>query len=460
MRRAERGRARGYRAGLLALAAALLAQTPLHGQGVDTVLTLSGARQLLALHNPDYRARLASADAAGEGVWRAWGSWLPTATLSGSFGRREFTTKSFVDPTGVPQELPDPITDVSKSVFQQVSFNWTVFRGGSRIFDVSASKASARAADLAAVARLTQLEAQLESQYFEALKRQELVRLARELLEARRRDLEITQARFRIAASTQSEVLQAQVQVGQNELALLQAGQAADQAKRELSVLVGLEESMEFELRDTAVIFDPAVLSVAELRSQARQSNPELARLDAEIDARSRTLWQERGSWLPTISLGYALGRSEELPGDASIFEFSPRNTSNSFSVNFSWPLVNGLEKKWRTGQASAQLQEARANKVSGLLEVEKSVRDAYDALLTAYRTVEIQMRNVQLARESVRLTTERYRIGAATYLELQQATSQATEAERGLIEARYDFMRAFADLQGAVGRPIAIPQS
>jgi outer membrane protein len=189
----------------------------------------------------------------------------------------------------------------------------------------------------------------------------------------------------------------------------------------------------------------------------ARSSNPELARLDATIDARSRSLWSARGTWLPNVSVGLSLGGSESLSGDANIFEFSPRNTSQNFNINFSWPLLAGFEKKWRTGQASAQLQEARANKFAGLLNVDRSVRNAYAALVTAYRTVQIQTRNVQLARESVRLTTERYRIGAASYIELRQATSQETEAERGLIEARFDFMRSFADLQGAVGVPITV---
>ncbi len=56
-----------------------------------------------------------------------------------------------------------------------------------------------------------------------------------------------------------------------------------------------------------------------------------------------------------------------------------------------------------------------------------------------------------------MRLQTERYRIGAASYIELQNATTQATQAEQGLIEARYEFMKSFARLEGAVGRPIEV---
>ncbi|NIV88554.1 MAG: hypothetical protein GWN35_17465, partial [Actinobacteria bacterium] len=59
-------------------------------------------------------------------------------------------------------------TDVSKSVSQSISLNWSLFEGGRQFFDLGTSRASARAADLAAAAGLVQLESQLEQSYFEA----------------------------------------------------------------------------------------------------------------------------------------------------------------------------------------------------------------------------------------------------------------------------------------------------
>ena len=127
------------------------------------------------------------------------------------------------------------------------------------------------------------------------------------------------------------------------------------------------------------------------------------------------------------------------------------------------WPvLVDGAGGRLRVAdqQESARLQEARHNLAAGRLRTDKEVRNAYDELQTGYQAVLLQQRNVELAREAVRLATERYRIGAATFLELQSATTQATQAERGLIEARYEFMKSFARLEGAVGRPIEVDVS
>ncbi len=435
-----------------------LSATSALAQTADTVLTLGGARTLLQRNNPDYRSALASADVVGEGVWTAWGSWIPTATLQANFSRNEFTTRTFLDPTGVAQRLDQPITDVAKSASQALVFRWSLFQGGGRLFDVGASKARARAADLRAISTLVQLSSQMEFQYWEALKQQELTRLARDLLAARRRDVEIAQARFRIAAVAQTDVLQAEVQVGQNEVAVLQAEQRAEAARRELSASLGLDEDLSYRLSDSVSIFDPTRLQVDDLVALALGSNPELERLDAEIDAAGKSLWSARATWLPRIDLTLSLSRSEQLTGDAGLFELAPENTGNNFGVTFSWPLLNGFEKKTRTGQESARLREARHTKAAQVLETRKEIHNQYEALRAAYQTVQIRTRLVDLARESVRLTTERYRIGATSYLELQRAIDQLTEAERGLIDARYSFMQALAQLQGAVGRPIMIP--
>jgi outer membrane protein TolC len=412
---------RGAERALPLIVAALSSAGPLSGQATDTMLTLDGARLLLEQSSPQYRSALAQADAAGQGVWSAWGAILPTASLSASFSRSEFTVKTFEDPTGVVQELEDPITDISKSASQRLNFNWRVFDGGSNIFTIGTANA--------------------------------------ELLEARRRDLELTQARFRIAAVDQAAVLQAEIEVGRQELEVLRAEQFAEAARRELSVMIGLPEEITYELRDTAVVFDPTVFLADQLVEAARESNPELARRDADIDARNRNRWSARGTWLPTIDISLGLSRSESAGAGGNFFRFNPRNTGQSLSFSFSWPLFSGFDRKVRNAQASSQLQQARHDKFASLLNVEKEVRNQYDALVTGYQSVRLQERNVDLARESVRLTTERYRIGAASYIQLQQATSQATQTEQGLINARYEFMKTLARLQAAVGRPIAIPR-
>ncbi len=437
---------------------ALFFAVPLRAQAPDTVLTLTEAAGLLRQLSPEYRAALAGANATGHDTWRAWGSFIPTVTAQASFTQNEFTRNTFLDPTGVSQELDAPLEAGSRTSFQAMSFEWTAFDGGRRFFDLGATGARARAADLAAAATLVRLESGVEVQYFETLKQQELARLSRALLAARRRELEVARARFRIAAVARNDVLQAEIAVGRQELAVLRADQAAEAARRELSAAIGLEEDIAYQVRDAAAIFDPAALHVEGLVGLALGSHPELARRDAEVEAREKSLWAARGTWLPRVSLGLVLSRSENSAAGGDFFRLDPRDTGRDFRLAFTWPLLNGFEKKYQTGRESARLQEAKHNRRAQAIETKKEVRNIYGDLVTAYRAVQIQTQTAELAREAVRVVTERYRIGAASYVELQNATVNATDTERGLIEARYEFMKTFARLQGAVGRPIARP--
>lgn len=427
-------------------------------QPADTVLRLDEALDLLAAHNPDYRAALANADAAGQGMWQAWGAFLPTVAASASFSRSGFTKRTFVDPVGVSQELDDPITNTSKFVNQSLSLNWEAFDGGRRLFDLRAQRARTNAAHLSASATRVRLAAELKDRYFEALKQQRLAELARELVAARERDLEVARARFEIAAVSQTDVLQAEIEVGSQELAALNAGRAAAAARRELAALIGLEQAIDFRLEDTVAVFDPAGVELDGLLRRARTAHPDLARLDAEVEAERRGLWAARGSWLPSVRLGLTFSRSEALGARGDFLTLDPRDTGTNLNLTFSWPILQGFRKKYETGQAAARLSAARHQRQAARLSVETDVRNAYDALAAAHRAVEIQTRNADLARESVRLATERYRLGAIGYFELQQATDRATQAERGLIEARYEFMKARARLEAAVAAEIGRP--
>jgi outer membrane protein len=75
--------------------------------------------------------------------------------------------------------------------------------------------------------------------------------------------------------------------------------------------------------------------------------------------------------------------------------------------------------------------------------------------LTTASRTVALQERNAALARAELTLVQERYRGGSATYLEIVDARAQFERAESDRINAVYDYHKAFAARESAVGSPL-----
>lgn len=420
-------------------------------------LTLGEAIETALGEAPDVTSARAGLSAAETGRWADWGAFLPNASASVSFSRSDFTTFTFVSPEGVSRRLEEPLESTSKGVSQGLSFGWTILDGGRRIAGL---KAGARQVD-AAAHRLDLTErttvASVKRAYVEARKQERLAELAREQLEARRQDLEVTRERYRMAAVGRSDLLGAELEVEEARLALLEARDAARTARRELRLRMGLEPTSGSEEAGPALagVPDPpdaSALDPAALVRRALEENPELAALQAEAAAASANLWGARAQYLPTISVGFGLNRSESLGPEGDLFVFDPRNRGRSFSIQASWELFSGFQRREATAQASASLTQARAERTRRQLQLEKEVRDAVAGIRRRAERLEILRRRADLARQRLELAREQYRLGTFDYLQLQNATRQLSTAEEQLLRERYDYMAAWADLEERVG--------
>jgi outer membrane protein len=88
-------------------------------------------------------------------------------------------------------------------------------------------------------------------------------------------------------------------------------------------------------------------------------------------------------------------------------------------------------------------------------LQLETDVNGAFLTLQTTHQTIAIQDTNRTAAREQLQLATERYRIGSGTFFELLDAQVAALRAETEYVNAVYDYHKALAALEAAVGRPL-----
>jgi outer membrane protein len=88
-------------------------------------------------------------------------------------------------------------------------------------------------------------------------------------------------------------------------------------------------------------------------------------------------------------------------------------------------------------------------------LAVQTEVSQAFLVLQTAFRAVGLQDTNRTAAREQLQLATERYRVGSGTFFELLDAQVAALRAESDYVNATYDYHKAIAALEAAVGRSL-----
>jgi outer membrane protein len=123
--------------------------------------------------------------------------------------------------------------------------------------------------------------------------------------------------------------------------------------------------------------------------------------------------------------------------------------------LRISLPIFTGFSRSLRVSQARAQELDADEDVRARRLQVRSDVHGRYLAMQTSYQAIAVQEANRGSARDQLRLAQDRYRLGAGTSLEVSDAQNAVQQAEGDYVNAVYDYHKAVAALEAAVGRPL-----
>ena len=111
------------------------------------------------------------------------------------------------------------------------------------------------------------------------------------------------------------------------------------------------------------------------------------------------------------------------------------------------------LRGERRVEAARVAADDARLRLRAEELRLKTQVATAHSSLEAAYRAVTLEERNRELAAEQLELARERYRVGAITFVDLTDAETRKSRADREYLSAVYAFHEALAALETAVGQ-------
>lgn len=487
---------------LLALASA----SPALGQARDSsttepVLSLQDAISIARRNNPLFLQSRSARQRAGAALRTSYGVLLPDVSSSFSNSYREGRLQFFGGQAfGSTADVIS--SDASLSVNAQYS--------GTNLLAPKIQRANLDAAE----SDLTNAEAVLRNavtgQYLNVLAAAARLQLNDTLLANAQAQLDLSQARAAVGAATTLDVRRAEVQVGQARVAVLRERNNVETEKLRLFQQLGVEQPVSVRLTTELPVTEPN-LNLQELLSNARRQNPAIAAARSREGAASVGVRQARSAYLPTLRLqtglsgftrhesdieasiidernGRASSRSScfgtdslrvrtGLPSIASLcsrpqldftdataqamrddnakYPFDFTRDPITFSASLSIPIFNGFQREQRVQEAEANRSDARYNVRAQELRVIQEVNSGYKSLLTAYEAVQIQTQNSAAAREALALAQERFRVGANTFVDLVQSRADYQRAESDRINAIYEFHRAYATLESAVGRPL-----
>ena len=487
--------------GLLALAPVM----PAAAQARDSaalapVLSLQDAISLARRNNPVFLQTRSARQRAGAALRTSYGVLLPDISTSFSNGYRE----------GRPQFFGgQSFGSTSDVISSDASVNMRVQYNGTNLLAPKVQRANLEAAESDLTNADAVLRLAVTGQYLNVLAAQARAQLNDTLLTSAQAQLDLSRAQAAVGAATTLDVRRAEVQVGQARVAVLREYNNVETEKLRLFQQLGVEQPTSVRLTTELPVAEPA-LNLQELLSNARRQNPALAAAKSRESAASVGVRQARSAYLPTLALstgisGYTsqatdidseiiderTGRANSLSSCLGTDSLRTRNglpsiaqscntrfsftdadaaairSANAkypfdftrdpitFQASLSIPIFNGFQREQRVQEAEATRNDARYSVRAQELRVTAEVTTGYRNLLTAYQAVQIQTQNSQAAREALALAQERFRVGANTFVDIVQARADFQRAESDRITAIYEFHRAYATLESAVGRPL-----
>ncbi len=138
-------------------------------------------------------------------------------------------------------------------------------------------------------------------------------------------------------------------------------------------------------------------------------------------------------------SMAFTAADAQAIRDNNARFPFSFTKSPRSFSAMLSLPLFDGFAREQRLQEAMASRSDARYSVKARELALTADVTAAYLTVTTAEKTVALQEQNAAKARQELKLVQDRYKIGATTFIDL----------------TIYDYHKAFAILESAVGHPL-----
>jgi outer membrane protein len=427
-------------AGALVLAC-VLGTRPLRGQ--TPTVTLDEAIRLARFAQPSVVQARSSVQSAEAQVRSAKGAYLPSVTASSSGGTSFSAGPSRINP--VTNEVISG-NSTNSSVNLGLSASLDLFTGFRRGADTRAAKATRTAAEASLTDQEFQSELLVTQQFLDALAAQQLVQVRETSVKLAEEQLNLSVAKLRVGSATRADSLQSLVNLGNAQLALATANSNVVATQASLGRTIGRDGRV--AAADDSAFYTPAtIVDTAEVTQEALNRSPSVLAADASAQAASASVRSAQAQYWPTLALSGGTSWNGSSSSDYQLFN------SRQLSLSLSWPLFNRFQREQTIVNRQVAQDNAEAVAMDTRRAVQADVTTQLAALDAARLQIDITRTSLAAARENLRVVGERYRVGAATIVDV--LTSQAALAQAGVDEvtARFAYLKAKAQIEALIGR-------
>lgn len=183
-----------------------------------------------------------------------------------------------------------------------------------------------------------------------------------------------------------------------------------------------------------------------ELLTLAMSQRPETEAANKQIEIAEQQLKAARGAYLPTANAYVTYG------SDSKDIDFSTNRDNVTAGVMVELDIFSGFRDSEKVKKSEHQVAIAKKMAKQNQLQIESAVKRSHLKLKEALARVNVTSYSVTAANEAFRLVSEQRKAGTVTVTRYIEAEVARDKSQSKNIAARFDALRAEAELNQAIG--------
>lgn len=324
----------------------------------------------------------------------------------------------------------------TKSYNASINVNYTLFDGLNRKYNYKQLQETYNLSELEARETIENMYLQLFNNYFQIARLSENTSNLDETLKISKKRLERANHKYDYGQSTKLELLNAQVDVNNDSINLINSKQQFANSKRNLNIILGIQNGIAYNV-ETEVNFIN-LMSFEELSSKAKENNILLKQNEKNIAISKFNIKANKAGYLPKAGLTGSYGWNKSQ-NPATSFLAQLNSTGLNAGLNLSWNIFDGGATKTRVANAKIALENQEILKEQQLETIDNTIKNTYELYQNTLFILEAQKQNEITTQNNFDRTEERYRLGQVSSIEFRQAQINLLNTQNAVSNAKYD---------------------
>lgn len=424
--------------------------------GSSTKFTLEGSIDLALNQSMLIQAAKEGVKGAEAQKKEAFTGFLPKLSTSYSYTRLNEAPWANMPPTSINSPFgPLSTTGGQITMGTQDNYNWAlevrqpIFAGGAIMANYQANKKGEDIARVDESATTQNIVEEVKASYFNILKAQKILFVARQAVEQLKSHRNEAQNFFDVGLLPKNDLLQSEVQLANGEHNLVKAENSVEIAKARFNTLLRRNINAPVEVEDI-LTYRPFEKTIEVCFQTAFDKRPEIKAYSLKVEQAKEYVKAAKGDFFPAVS---AVGHYERF-GDSGSLQGS---TYKSMETWYLMARADWTFWEWGKTKNQVDFRQARENQTTSLLAHEKDkvafeVKAAYVLVRESEKQVFVARKSIDQAEENFRINNERYKEQVATSTDVLDAQTLLTKAKSDYFTALGDYFINQAHLERAMG--------